>query len=219
MDLARLAQQHAAVGDVTRLSIVEQLLRSDRSPSELAEILDLPTNLLAHHLGVLEEAGLVHRTRSEGDGRRRYLTIVPTVAARLGLTTAPEPGRVLFVCTHNSARSQLAAALWEQATGRPTASAGTHPADAIHPEAFAAAERAGLEISAKGPRSLADIEDPMDLVITVCDRAHEELEPAADWWHWSTPDPVGAGSADAFDATVRSLANRIHTLTGGNPWN
>jgi hypothetical protein len=49
--------------------------------------------------------------------------------------------------------------------------------------------------------------------VTVCDRAHEELEPAPDWWHWSIPDPVETGSAAAFDAVVADLEIRIASLT------
>jgi protein-tyrosine-phosphatase len=51
-------------------------------------------------------------------------------------------------------------------------------------------------------------------VVTVCDRAHEELRPAPDWWHWSIPDPVESSDPRAFDAVVHELDLRIHALTG-----
>jgi hypothetical protein len=50
-------------------------------------------------------------------------------------------------------------------------------------------------------------------VVTVCDRAHEELQPDPTWWHWSIPDPVPVGSAAAFDAVVEAVDARIATVT------
>jgi ArsR family transcriptional regulator, arsenate/arsenite/antimonite-responsive transcriptional repressor / arsenate reductase (thioredoxin) len=105
------------------------------------------------------------------------------------VATARPAGQVLFVCSHNSARSQLAAALWTARTGGVATSAGTHPADRVHPGAVAAATRAGLDLSDAEPRML-DADEQADLVVTVCDQAHEELDPDPGWWHWSLPDPV-----------------------------
>jgi len=112
------------------------------------------------------------------------------------------------VCSLNSARSQLAAALWSQLTGETATSAGTHPADGVHPGAVAAATRAGLDLSGAVPTRLDSVE-PASIVVTVCDRAHEELPDYPGWYHWSVPDPVSAGTAAAFDATVVELAERI----------
>jgi len=124
---------HAALGDPARLRIVDLMMLGDLSPSELGERLDLPSNLLAHHLKVLESAGVLSRRRSEGDRRRTYLHLAVTGAGSLDpaepVTAAP--GRLVFVCTANSARSHLAAALWRQASRIPSASAGTHPTDRI----------------------------------------------------------------------------------------
>src|SRR3954451_12870522 len=136
-DVEQRAKVHAALGDASRLAIVDDLTTSDRSPHELQIRHDIPSNLLAHHLDVLEAAGLIERSRSSGDGRRRYVHLLPGALDR----TRP-PGRLaaqppLFVCTANSARSQLAAALWESLTDTPAASAGTHPADRVHPGAIA----------------------------------------------------------------------------------
>ncbi|MDZ7732130.1 MAG: hypothetical protein U5R31_02625 [Acidimicrobiia bacterium] len=73
----------------------------------------MPTNLLAHHLAVLERAGLVRRDTSSGDRRRRYVRLDDRALDGLApRPSQPPPTRVVFVCTHNSARSQLAAALW-----------------------------------------------------------------------------------------------------------
>ena len=68
---------HAALADPARLAITDTLADGDASPSELAGMLAMPSNLLAHHLKVLEETGLVTRHRSEGDRRRIYLRLVP----------------------------------------------------------------------------------------------------------------------------------------------
>ncbi len=201
------AARHAALGDPIRLAIVDELRSSDRSPVELREQFALESNLLAHHLDVLESVGLISRTRSSGDGRRRYVHLLRSAlpGTEAGI---PAAGPALFVCTLNSARSQLAAALWQHLTGADASSAGTHPAAAVHPGAVAAASRAGLDLGGAVPASLDDV-DPPALVVTVCDRAHEELPGAADRLHWSVPDPVPAGTKRAFDATVAELAERI----------
>src|ERR1700758_4738981 len=138
-DLARRAALHAALADPARLQITDTLLAGDASPSELATVLAMPSNLLAHHLHTLEQAGLIPRRRSEGDRRRTYLQLVPGALDGLAPPTARAALRVLFVCTANSARSHLAAALWRRASTVPAVSAGTHPAAAIDPGAAAAA--------------------------------------------------------------------------------
>ncbi|MBX3286181.1 MAG: helix-turn-helix domain-containing protein [Actinobacteria bacterium] len=205
------AARHAALGDPVRLAIVDELAASDRSPVELRHRFGLESNLLAHHLDVLESVGLVNRTRSSGDGRRRYVHLLRPALADLSVGPAPRTGSALFVCTRNSARSQLAAALWRRLTGDEAASAGTHPAEAVHPGAVAAAERAGLDLARATPSSIDDVE-PAPLVVTVCDRAHEELPADPTWLHWSIPDPVPAGTARAFDAAVAELTERISTV-------
>jgi DNA-binding transcriptional ArsR family regulator len=77
------ARVHAALGDPSRLAIIDALTLGDASPGEIAHDLDLPTNLVAHHVNVLHDAGLIVRTRSEGDRRRTYLSLVPDVLASL----------------------------------------------------------------------------------------------------------------------------------------
>jgi protein-tyrosine-phosphatase len=69
-----------------------------------------------------------------------------------------------------------------------------------------------LDISGGRPRSIDEIELQQSLVITVCDRAHEELTPEATWWHWSTPDPVDLATPEAFDGALAALRDRIETL-------
>jgi protein-tyrosine-phosphatase len=210
-ELARRAAVHAALADPARLQITDTLLAGDASPSELAAVLGMPSNLLAHHLHVLEQAGVITRRRSEGDRRRTYLQLIPGPLESLAAPPARAARRVLFVCTANSARSHLAAALWRRASTVPAASAGTHPAAAIDRGAIAAAGRHRLPLPRLRPRHISDVQQDDDLVITVCDMAHEELGRAAAL-HWSVPDPVPAGDPASFDTAVAQLADRVGRL-------
>ena len=99
--LWELQEVHAALGEPARLAIVEDLALSDRSPGELSIRHGLPGNLLAHHLGKLEQAGLVERLVSGGDRRRRYIRLRSDALSGLGIAPARPQGAVLFVCTHN----------------------------------------------------------------------------------------------------------------------
>jgi ArsR family transcriptional regulator, arsenate/arsenite/antimonite-responsive transcriptional repressor / arsenate reductase (thioredoxin) len=205
-------RRYAALADPVRLTIVDELVASDRSPVELRRLVGIESNLLAHHLDVLEHVGMISRSRSSGDGRRRYVHLERSALEGLQPGLRRTAVRALFVCTRNSARSQLAAALWRSATDLPAQSAGTHPASRVDPGAVSAARRAKLSLDASVPRSIDDIATLPPLVITVCDQAHEELGPPDTWLHWSIPDPVAVGSATAFDATVRELRHRIDAL-------
>src|SRR3954469_16870513 len=115
----------------------------------------MASNLVAHHVGVLVEHGMVTRRRSEGDRRRTYLRLDAEVTAVPTGWTLPRPPRVLFVCTANSARSHLAAALWHRVSPVAVASAGTHPAQAVNPGALAAAARHDLPLRDVRPRQLS----------------------------------------------------------------
>lgn len=219
--LAARAARHAALGDPLRLRITDRLAWGDSSPGDLAAALGLTSNLLAHHLGVLEAAGLVARRRSEADRRRSYVTLARDDATCrvVGPTSCcaepPWAGarRLLFVCTANSARSQLAAALWNKAhPDLPAASAGTHPGDRVAPGAVAEAERRGFRLRG-APAHLDTVRQDGDLLVTVCDRAYEELAPGrAAAVHWSVPDPVPVGVPDAFTAAAGDLERRVSTV-------
>jgi ArsR family transcriptional regulator, arsenate/arsenite/antimonite-responsive transcriptional repressor / arsenate reductase (thioredoxin) len=209
--LQRRAALHGALSDPGRLRIVDTLSVGDASPSELAGMLAMPSNLLAHHLRVLEAEGLISRTQSEGDKRRSYLRLVPATVVGLTAPGLRPAKRVVFVCTANSARSPLAAALWRQASPVPAASAGTHPAERINPGAIAVAARHHLPLRRLRPRTIHAVAVPGDLVITVCDLAHEELGQQADL-HWSVPDPARTGTPAAFDAAYAELTRRVGDL-------
>jgi len=210
-ELERRAVMHAALADTARLQITDTLLIGDASPSELAAMLAMPSNLLAHHLNVLEQAGIITRRRSDGDRRRTYLQLIPSALDSLAPPPAWAALRVLFICTANSARSHLAAALWRRTSTVPAVSAGTHPAEAIDPGAIAAASRHHLPMRRLRPRHIGDVRQNGDLVVTVCDLAHEELAETGTV-HWSIPDPVPAGDPESFDAALTRLADRVGRL-------
>lgn len=209
--LERRAAVHAALADPARLRIVDLLSVGDASPSELAALLNMPSNLLAHHLKILERQGLVSRRRSEGDRRRSYVRLVPGALDRLMVGQVPAAKRVLFVCTANSARSQLAAALWRRVSALPVTSAGTHPGRRIEPRVVAAARRHRLPLYRVRPRHVDQVRARGDLMITVCDLAYEELGDLPDV-HWSVPDPLRLGTDTAFDNALDELSRRVSEL-------
>ena len=215
--IERQAAVHAALGEPVRLAIVEQLAVSDRAPSALSAQFGLTGNLLAHHLDVLERVGLITRQVSAGDRRRRYVRLDRHVLGELALTTHARRGRAVFVCTKNSARSQLAAVLWRTRTGDDATSAGTHPADRVHRARSRRRCRAGLDLGDSPPRALEPADLDASLIVTVCDRAREELEPPTAWLHWSIPDPVDAGTRRAFDAALAELDHRITSIAMPRP--
>ncbi|WP_307861027.1 helix-turn-helix domain-containing protein [Microbacterium sp. SD291] len=204
------ARKHAALADPARLRMLDLLTFGDLSPTELREELGVPSNLLAHHLNVLEREGIITRGRSEGDGRRTYVKLVPDALLGLGSFAAAGARRVVFICSANSARSQLAEALWASVSDVPVDSAGTHPAVQVAPGAIAAAARHGFDLTGAVPRLVDDTIRDDDFIITVCDRAHEEYPTGT--VHWSVPDPITLGTDAAFESAFTDLERRIHQL-------
>lgn len=203
------AAWHAALADAARIDIVDRLALTDLSPSELQRAMNLPSNLVAHHLKVLQDVGIVDRRRSDGDRRRTYLTLTDPRASE-GPHDPLRPSRLVFVCSANSARSQLAAARARVSTPVQVTSAGTVPAESVAPGALAVARRHGLDLQ-DAPQSIATIRRSDDFVIAVCDQAYEELEGDADL-HWSLPDPVAIGTDAAFDDAFAHITQRLTTL-------
>lgn len=204
---------HRALGDEGRLRLVDCLVSTDRTPGELAELTGLSSNLLAFHLGVLEEAGLVERRRSEGDSRRRYVHLRTEVLQAVTVNSRVRAaGVVVFVCTHNSARSQVAEALWRARTGGEVWSVGSEPADQVHPRAVEVARRYGVDLAGMRPKGYGAVPSTPDLIISVCDRALEAGIPMrGQRIHWSVPDPVGRGP-EAFDSALAEIAHRVDLL-------
>lgn len=204
----------SALGDPIRLGVVDLLGAQDLSPDALGAALRVPGNLLAHHLKVLQGAGIVTRAHSQSDRRRTYLHLVPDALKGL-LPGQPllDASRLVFVCTHNSARSVLAEALWHTVSTVPSSSAGTHPADRVHPRARTAARRAGLQLVRTTPQPIADVLRPDDVVISVCDAVNEHLDAVGNLrLHWSVPDPASIDTDAAFDTALAEIGDRVTQL-------
>ena len=120
----------------------------------------------------------------------------------------------MFVCSANSARSQLAAATWNRLSAVPATPAGTHPAARVHPRAIAVAARHGLDLDPRSPGSNRGPARPDgDLVVAVCDNAHEELDPNLPRLHWSMPDPAPPSTPTPRSRTAfADLNSRVHHL-------
>lgn len=208
------ARGHAALGDPHRLRLVDALALGDLTVAELSAASGMKTNLLAHHLSVLEEAALIERRVSEGDRRRRYVSL-----RWESLPVVPPPGRrpgsVVFICTRNSARSQFASAVWRMRTGADAGSAGSHPATQVNPMAVKVAAEFGVDLSTSIPAGYESIGFTPDLVVSVCDRAREtDLPSARSNLHWSVPDPVLMGTKRAFRDAFVEIGGRVNRLAG-----
>jgi ArsR family transcriptional regulator, arsenate/arsenite/antimonite-responsive transcriptional repressor / arsenate reductase (thioredoxin) len=213
MDLVARAASHAALGEPRRLLIVDQLEFGDHTVAELAGLTGMAGNLLAHHLHVLESAGLIERKVSEGDRRKRFITLrrnrLPAAFSEIPVLS----GDVLFVCTHNSARSQFAAAIWKERTGERAESAGSDPSPTVHPKAVRVAAEYGIDISDARPVGYGQSTQKPVLVVSVCDRAREDgLPPSERHLHWSVPDPVASGTLTAFRQAFAEIAERVDHL-------
>jgi protein-tyrosine-phosphatase/DNA-binding transcriptional ArsR family regulator len=225
-------------GHPVRWRLLGELARSDRAVSELTALVGEPQNLVSYHLGKLRGGRLVTARRSAADRRDSYYALdLARLAALLSETggvlhpalrlvppapTRPRPARVLFLCTGNSARSPMAAALAESLSrGAVQAeSAGSHPRP-LHPNAKRVmSERFGLDIAGHAPRHFEEVAGQrFDRVITLCDKAREvcpEFPGGPDAAHWSLPNPA-TGEADEvtyplFDAAAAELAARVGFL-------
>ena len=204
------AKVYSALGDPRRLEIVDELSLSDRTPNELIQKFEIPSALLAHHLDVLESAGLIRRIASSADKRKRFVQIV-----RDNLPIIPQfaiPKSVIFVCRQNSARSQLAEALWRLHLGPNVASAGTSPAREVHPLTRKIAALHQLDVDNASPQRFEPSAINEQTIITVCDQSYEELKPPFRHFHWSITDPAEANTLDAFQQTIHDLSERLRSL-------
>jgi protein-tyrosine-phosphatase/DNA-binding transcriptional ArsR family regulator len=225
-----------------RWRLLHELVQSDRAVHELTELLGEPQNLVSYHLRLLRAGGLVRARRSSADGRGTYyaidlsacqdqlqeaggalhpaLWLIPTSpAADVKHTRAR---RVLFLCTGNSARSQIAEALLEHCSEGSVraASAGSHP-KALHPNAVRVMHKRGIDISGNRTKHLDEfVTQRFDFVITLCDRVREicpEFRSPARAVHWSIADPALEGTTNrasypAFERTADELDHRIRFL-------
>jgi protein-tyrosine-phosphatase/DNA-binding transcriptional ArsR family regulator len=233
------------VAHPVRWRLLQELVESDRAVWELTRLVAEPQNLVSYHLGLLRDAGLVSARRSSADGRDRYYAI-DLVRCRDDLQAAAgalHPGlglvlrgvesraparhparrqRVLFLCTGNSARSQIAAALVEHlSAGTVRAdSAGSNPKP-LHANAVRVMKRRGIDISTNRTKHLDElVARRFDAVVTLCDRVREvcpEFPSEPRVVHWSIPDPALEGptrraSYPAFERTATELETRVAFL-------
>ena len=237
------------MGDSRRWRLLEELSAGDRRVGELSRATGDPQNLVSYHLRLLRDAGLVDARRSTHDGRDTYyradLDRCANVLCEAGATLSPSlhltvvpviprrgrrPYRVLFLCTGNSARSQMAAALLTHRShgGIRADSAGSHPKE-LHPAAVRVMTEHGIDISANTTKHLDRFaRTRFDAVITVCDKVREvcpEFPGGPVAIHWSIPDPNSAdpdegdspfrATADELEVRVRHLMTRIATERQG----
>jgi ArsR family transcriptional regulator, arsenate/arsenite/antimonite-responsive transcriptional repressor / arsenate reductase (thioredoxin) len=231
-------------GHPLRWRLLAELARSDRMVHELTGLVGEPQNLVSYHLGKLRDGRLVSARRSSADRRDAYYTVdlariggllsatggVLHPGLRLGPVSpdgaargAVRPVRVLFLCTGNSARSQMAEALAIARSGGVVEaySAGSHPKP-MHPNAVRVMqEEYGLDLSAQESKHLdVFVDQRFDWVISLCDRVREvcpEFPGHPETIHWSIPNPA-AGDADddatypLFQQTAAELATRTGFL-------
>ena len=232
------------VGHPVRWRLLGELARSDRAVRELTKLLGQGQSLVSYHLTQLGAAGLVRNRHSSADRRDRYYSIdlgrcrqllqetggslhpaLAFVAAprlvRPGRHRSPRP-RVLFLCTGNSARSQMAEALLGHVSEGQVdaASAGSRPKP-LHPNAVRVMKERGIDISGNRPKHLDEFTSQrFDVVVTLCDRVREvcpDFPFHPDLVHWSIPDPAVARPNDpdtyrAFERLATELSARIEFL-------
>lgn len=227
----------ALVAHPLRWQLLTALARSDLRVRELVERTGEQQNLVSYHLGLLRRGGLVASRRSSFDGRDSYYRLDLEACARAlseaGGALHPalrleavqgqqpkrirRPARVLFLCTGNSSRSPMAAALLRARAGERVEaySAGSHPRP-LNPRAGKALSRYGIDLSGHQPRQLtAFVDRRLDYVISLCDKVREVLPPFSRdplLVHWSIPNPDDAGSDVAFRETATELDTRIRFL-------
>lgn len=232
------------LADEQRWRLLQELGRSDRKVSELTTLVDRPQNLVSYHLAQLRDSGIVTARRSSADRRDTYYRLDLRRCAEMFAAVGPslQPGlrtdvggppfvkaassrrrpSVLFLCTGNSARSQMAEALLQhQSQGAVRArSAGSHPKP-LQRNAVRVLAARGIDISANTSKHLDRFQQQrFDRVITLCDKVREicpELPGGAVKVHWSMPDPAAEGDSDdasyeAFRRTAEELESRIPYL-------
>ena len=225
-----------------RWTLLRLLTESDRAVKELTASIGEPQNLVSYHLRQLRDGGLVTSRHSSADRRDVYYALdiagCRTQLQGLGhaLHPALEPAppalpmsghtrrrpRVLFLCTGNSARSQIAEALVAHASAGAidAASAGSHPKP-LHPNAVGVLRDRGIDISANRTKSLDEFRSArFDAVVTLCDRVRvvcPEFSFRPRRVHWSMSDPASEGATDrasypAFERTAAELETRLSVL-------
>lgn len=225
------------VADPLRWALLHELAEGDRRVGELTTLVGASQNLVSYHLGEMRSAGLVSSRRSSADGRDTYYRFNPALFGQLlrdtGVALHPalrsEPTapvvpararkvRVLFLCTGNSARSQIAEAFATQRAGQAITarSAGSHPKP-LHPHAIEVMAAHGIDISGHTSMHLRRLaHHRFDHVVTLCDRVKEicpDLPGQPATAHWSIPDlSTHDGGYPAFVRAADEIAERVNLL-------
>jgi protein-tyrosine-phosphatase len=224
-----------------RWQILLALAKSDYRVNELVKLIKEPANLISYHLKSLRLRDIVTERRSSADSRdiyyslnieqfrKMYIEAGQVLHPALGAQPELEPNAVtysptsvLFLCTHNSARSQMAEALLRQLGGNRVEvySAGSEP-KSIHPLAIKVMSGRGIDLSGQRAKLMTEFTGQnFDYVITVCDKVREvcPIFPGSpEQIHWSFPDPAAIeGSLQSqqrgFEETARGLTTRIQYL-------
>jgi protein-tyrosine-phosphatase len=227
-------------GHPLRWRLLRELARSDRSVNEMTGLVGEPQNLVSYHLGKLRDGGLVSVRRSSADRRDSYYKLELAHFGDLLSATggALHPGlrlsapshddaligaaKILFLCTGNSARSQMAEALAKVLSGGAIEaySAGSHP-KSVHPNAVRVMrEEHGLDLAGHASKHLGVFAGQrFDWVISLCDRVREvcpEFPGHPETIHWSIANPVTGDGDDVtyplFRQVGAELASRIGFL-------
>jgi thioredoxin type arsenate reductase len=232
------------LADDVRWKLVATLSRSDHRVQELVAAVGEPSNLVSYHLGKLRALELVAERRSGADRRAVYYHldlerlreallatgeelhpgIIPTLRDEDVNTddSHPAPVRVLFLCTHNSARSQMAEGILRSLGSSHVSveSAGTETTR-VHPLAIREMANRGIDISSQRSKVLdVFLGQQFDYVVTVCDNAREScpvFPGAPERIHWSIADPSAvqgteAAQQQAFHQAAEELTTRIRFL-------
>jgi protein-tyrosine-phosphatase/DNA-binding transcriptional ArsR family regulator len=228
-------------GHPLRWRLLGELARSDLRVHELTGVVGEPQNLVSYHLGKLRDGGLVSTRRSSADRRDAYYRVdLARIGGLLSATggalhpgirltpaspegSAPGPARVLFLCTGNSARSQMAEALAIAQSGGVVEaySAGSHPKP-MHPNAVRVMREAhGLDLAGHVSKHLdVFVDQRFDWVISLCDRIRElcpQFPGHPEAIHWSIANPAASDADDdatypLFQQTAAELVTRIGFL-------
>jgi ArsR family transcriptional regulator, arsenate/arsenite/antimonite-responsive transcriptional repressor / arsenate reductase (thioredoxin) len=224
-----------AAAHEVRWRLLGALATSDRQVHELVALVGQPQNLVSYHLGQLRKAKLISGRRSSADGRETYyrLDLARCVeslgevggalhpALRMVPPAASRPARrvrVLFLCTGNSSRSQMAEALLRERAGAAVTvrSAGSRPKP-VHADAVTVMAGYGVDLSRARSKHVDRFAgEQFDYVITLCDRVREvcpEFSGSARMVHWSIPDPAADPDGyPAFERVAAELVERIGFL-------
>ncbi len=225
------------LADDTRWRIIHRLRFSDHQVSELVELLQQPQNLISYHLGILRQAGFVQLHRSDADRRVLFYSLSHTqlriglaqVAAALQLPI-PDPASlpavpILFLCTGNSIRSQMAEAWVRHLSGGrvPVQSAGNRP-QPIHPLTYVVMQEVGLDLSQHTPKGIEVLQHfPAQIGVSVCDFAREDCPTFLHvpvLLHWSIPQPErlrrqsGSSELEVFRRLRDTIRERVEGLFG-----